>query len=143
MIGKVILYSDGASKGNPGDAGIGVVITNESGEVLYEVGEYIGNATNNEAEYQALLRGLKEASKLGESIEICMDSELLTRQLTGVYKVKADNLKPLHRKAINMLRGFTNVRISHIRREFNKRADELANEGVKKRRTAFKNTKSL
>lgn len=131
---KLLIYSDGASKGNPGDAGIGVVISDEEGSVLREVAEYIGQQTNNVAEYSALLRGLKEAADLGATqIAICTDSELMVRQLTGVYKVKAANLKPLFEQAVMILRAFEKVSISHVLREFNKRADELANEGVKKK----------
>lgn len=132
---RVLIYSDGASKGNPGDAGIGVVISDEKGNVLREVADYIGKQTNNVAEYAALIRGLEEAADLGATqIAICTDSELLARQLTGVYKVKAPNLKPLFEQAVMILRAFEKVSISHVVRELNKRADELANEGVRKHR---------
>lgn len=131
---KVIIYTDGASKGNPGDAGIGVVISLPDGSVLREIGEYIGRATNNVAEYTALIRGLKEAATLGAThIEISTDSELMARQLAGVYKVKSPNLQPLYIQAISLIRNFSSVSISHVVRELNKRADELANQGVKKR----------
>ncbi|MHB9037411.1 MAG: ribonuclease HI family protein [Armatimonadota bacterium] len=130
---KVIIYTDGASKGNPGDAGIGVVISSPDGEVLREVGEYIGKTTNNVAEYSALIRGLREAADLGATqIEISTDSELMARQLTGVYKVKSPNLQPLYAEAVGLIRHFAHVSISHVVRELNKRADELANLGVKK-----------
>lgn len=130
---KAIIYSDGASKGNPGDAGIGVVISDEKGKVLREVAEYIGKTTNNVAEYSALIRGMREAAELGAiQIEIRTDSELLARQLSGVYKVKAANLKPLFEEAISLLRVFERASITHVVRELNKRADELANEGVRK-----------
>lgn len=129
---KVILFSDGASKGNPGDAGIGVVISTEDGKMLRELAEYIGKTTNNVAEYTALIRGLEEAAKLGATVvEISTDSELMARQLSGVYKVKSENLKPLFQTAMQLLRCFKHVSISHVVREFNKRADFLANEGVK------------
>lgn len=129
---KAIIYSDGASKGNPGDAGIGIVISDEDGNVVREIADYVGKTTNNVAEYCALIRGLRDASELGAAqVEIRTDSELLARQLTGVYKVKSANLKPLFEEAISLLRSFENVSISHVFREFNKRADELANEGVK------------
>jgi ribonuclease HI len=132
---KIHLYSDGASKGNPGDAGIGVVLSDEDGNVLREIAEYIGKQTNNVAEYSALIRGLQEAVDLGATqVAICTDSELLARQLTGVYRVKAPNLRPLFEKAVMILRTFERVTISHVMREFNKRADELANEGVRKGR---------
>ncbi|MEN6357392.1 MAG: ribonuclease HI family protein [Armatimonadota bacterium] len=131
---KVIIYTDGASKGNPGDAGIGVVISSPDGTVLREIGEYIGQTTNNVAEYQALIRGLREAADIGATqIEISTDSQLMARQLAGAYKVKSPNLQPLYAEAVNLIRHFAGVSISHVVREFNKRADELANLGVKKR----------
>lgn len=130
---RVVIYSDGASKGNPGDAGIGVVISDTQGNILREIAEYIGKQTNNVAEYSALIRGLKEAADLGATqVEIRTDSELLARQLSGVYKVKAANLKPLFEEAVMLLRVFERATISHVVRELNKRADELANEGIKK-----------
>ena len=137
---KVIIYSDGASKGNPGDAGIGVVISSQDGTLLKEISHYIGKVTNNMAEYVALIVGLREALRLGAtSVEISTDSELMARQLAGVYKVKAENLKPLFAEAIELLRQFSQVSISHVMREFNKRADELANEGVRKHRDVLRN----
>lgn len=131
---KVIIYTDGASKGNPGDAGIGVVISSPDGTVLREIGEFIGKTTNNVAEYSALIRGLKEAADMGATqIEISTDSQLMARQLAGVYKVKSPNIQPLYAEAVSLIRHFADVSISHVVREFNKRADELANLGVKKR----------
>jgi len=136
---KVTIYTDGASKGNPGDAGIGVVITAEDGTVLAEIGEYIGKTTNNVAEYSALIRGLTEAAELGATtLEISTDSELMARQLAGIYKVKSPLLRPLYEQAVTLLRHFRKVSISHVFRECNKRADELANEGVKKHNAAIK-----
>lgn len=140
---KVIIYTDGASKGNPGDAGIGIIITSEDGEVLREIGEYIGKATNNAAEYSALVRALREAAELGAtSVEIRTDSELLARQLAGVYKVKSHNLQPLYEQAMMLLRAFEHASIGHVFREFNKRADELANQGIKKHNGSIKVAKS-
>jgi ribonuclease HI len=128
---SVIIYSDGASKGNPGDAGIGIVISDEKGKVLREVAEYIGKTTNNVAEYSALIRGLREAAELDATqIEIRTDSELLARQL----------LKPLFEEAISLLRVFERVSISHVVRGLNKRADELANEGVKKHQNGLRDS---
>jgi len=135
----LVIHSDGASKGNPGDAGIGVVISTPEGKVLREIAEYIGTATNNYAEYAALIRGMQEAIDLGAtSIELRTDSELLARQLAGLYKVKSPNLQPLHQEAVSLLRAFASVSISHVVRELNKRADELANEGIKKHRGSQK-----
>lgn len=131
---KLIVYTDGASKGNPGDAGIGVIISSEDGGVVREIGEYIGRTTNNVAEYKALIRGLQECLELGaSSVEISTDSELLARQIAGVYKVKSENLKPLYGEVMSILRRFQSVSISHVMREFNKKADQLANEGVRKK----------
>jgi len=130
---KLIIHSDGASKGNPGDAGIGVVISDEKGKVVSEIADYIGKTTNNVAEYQALIAGVIEAANLGAAeIEIRTDSELMARQLAGVYKVKSPLLKPLYAEIMDLLRSFKKVSIGHVLREFNKRADELANEGINK-----------
>lgn len=121
------LYCDGASKGNPGDAGIGCLILYDNNSI--EISEYIGITTNNVAEYHALLRGLEEALKIGISeIEIFSDSELLVRQLTGNYKVKNDKLIPLFKKAKALLERFKNYIIMHIEREKNSHADKLAKE---------------
>ena len=99
----------------------------------------IGKATNNAAEYAALIRGLQEAARLGATeVEIATDSELLARQLSGVYRVKSANLKPYYEQAIALVRSFRQVSISHVMREFNTRADELANEGIKKYRNRLK-----
>jgi len=134
---KLALYTDGASKGNPGDAGIGVVIADQEGAVLCEIAEYAGTQTNNAAEYLALIRGLREALDLdADEIEISVDSQLMAHQLAGVYRVKSGNLQPLHAEAVALLRRFSRVSISHVLREFNTRADELANEGIKKHRRA-------
>lgn len=131
---KYIVYTDGASKGNPGDAGIGAIISTEDGVVVREISEYIGKTTNNVAEYKALIRGLQECLDLGATaVEISTDSELLARQISGVYKVKSENLKPLYAEVMSVLRRFKSVSISHVMREFNKKADHLANEGVRKK----------
>jgi len=122
---------DGAARGNPGPAGIGVVIEAEGGDGALEFCEYIGEATNNVAEYRALLKALGEAEKLQpQAITVVSDSELLVRQINGQYKVKAGNLKPLYAEACRRLRVFPSARILHVRREENRRADLLANEGI-------------
>ena len=140
---RLAIYTDGASKGNPGDAGIGVVIASQDGSVLREIGDYIGKATNNVAEYLALIRGLREAIDLGATeIEISTDSELLARQLAGVYKVKSPNLQPLHEEAVQLLRVFARASISHVaprvqqaRRRARQRGDQ---EARKKPKAALK-----
>lgn len=130
---KLVLYTDGASRGNPGDAGIGVVIAAEDGSVVKEISRAIGTATNNVAEYRALLAGLREALRLGAAeVEICTDSELMARQLNGLYRVKSPALQPLYAEAMQMLGVFRRASVSHVYREQNLRADELAGLAVKK-----------
>jgi ribonuclease HI len=131
---SVQLAIDGASRGNPGAAGIGVVICDEAGHSLLEMGEYIGETTNNVAEYTALVRGLEEARKLGAtSIVIQTDSELLARQIRGVYRVKSPNLVDLYQDAISLLGQFDEAKIGHVPREENTRADKLASESARRR----------
>ena len=133
------VYTDGASKGNPGDAGIGVVITDEDGIIVSEIGEYVGKGTNNFAEYKALIRAIEECISLNiNNIHICADSELMVKQLCGAYKVKSENLIPLYNEVIRLLRAFSSIKVSHVLREYNKRADELANDGIKKHRSKIK-----
>lgn len=128
---KLVLYIDGASHGNPGPAGYGVVIADEKGTVLRELGGSLGIATNNVAEYGALLRALEEARLLGaDEIEVYTDSELLARQIEGRYAVKSPHLWPLYREAKEVLAGFRAYRLVRISREENGRADALANRGA-------------
>ncbi|MFY9604585.1 MAG: ribonuclease HI family protein [bacterium] len=128
---SLTLYIDGAARGNPGPAGIGVVIFDQEEVVLAKLAEYIGETTNNVAEYRALLRGLEEALHYGaDEIKVFSDSQLLVRQINGEYQVKHPNLKPLYRDALSLIQQFPRVQISHIPREKNKRADKLANAGI-------------
>ncbi len=129
--GELRLRTDGASRGNPGHAGIGAVLESaETGEAL-EFSAYIGQTTNNVAEYRALLLGLDEAEKLSpSSLTVLSDSELMVRQLSGEYKVKSPNLRPLFLDACRRLRRFPGVRILHVGREENARADRLANRAI-------------
>lgn len=126
---KMIVYTDGASRGNPGRASIGAAIyATDGGEMIGSVSEDIGHATNNVAEYKAVIAGLEEALRLGATeVELRADSLLLVRQLTGEYRVKAPGLKPLASAATRLLRQFTATEINHVRREFNEVADALAN----------------
>jgi ribonuclease HI len=127
------IFSDGASKGNPGPAGIGVVISVD-GKVVCEVAEAIGTATNNVAEYTALIRGLKEARQLGaETIKVRTDSELLFYQLKGQYKVKHPNMKPLHEEAHGLLKSFKSVEFKVVPREENQDADRLATSALRQK----------
>jgi ribonuclease HI len=137
---QAVMYCDGACSGNPGKSGIGAVIYIPGDEPhdmeeneIYRISEYIGIATNNIAEYTAFVRGLEKASSLGvKKISVFMDSELLVRQMTGVYKVKNKNLIPLWNTAKELLKGFESYTIAHVRRELNGEADKLAREAVKK-----------
>ncbi|MFH1542742.1 MAG: ribonuclease HI family protein [bacterium] len=127
---KATIFIDGAARGNPGPAGIGVLIRNEN-DILLEVADYIGNTTNNQAEYMALIRGLEEAIDLEEDeVEVFSDSELLVKQIQGEYRVKNEGLIPLHHHATTLIKEFKLFSISHIRREKNKQADKLANIGI-------------
>ncbi len=127
----ILVYSDGASRGNPGPAGVGAVLADEGGGVISEISEGIGTATNNEAEYIALLRGLELARRLGaRRVRSYTDSELLARQLGGEYAIKSERLRPLAARAQRLGREFESWDIAHIRREMNSRADELANRAI-------------
>jgi ribonuclease HI len=128
---RLVVHVDGGARGNPGPAAIGVVVSDPDGAVLDEVGERIGVATNNVAEYRALLRGLERAAALGaRDVEIVGDSELVARQLTGAYKVKHPSMKPLYEEAMSALRGFDRWRIRSVPRAQNARADALVNEAL-------------
>ena len=130
---KITIYSDGGARGNPGPAGIGAVLKNKDGEVLAEISEYIGETTNNQAEYKAILAALEKAVKLGATeLECFLDSELVVKQLNGEYRVKNKDLAPLFVKIYNLTHSFKKVKFKHIRRELNKEADKLANEAMDK-----------
>jgi ribonuclease HI len=127
--GKTLtLHFDGGSRGNPGPGGIGVVLLDESGDAIYELGEFLGRCTSNVAEYTALIRGLTAAKNLAASkVIIKADSELVVRQINGIYKVKSPHIIPLFQRATALMKEIGNVSISHVYREGNARADELAN----------------
>jgi ribonuclease HI len=128
---KLVVHVDGGARGNPGQAAIGVVVSEPGGSVVDEVAERIGVATNNVAEYRALLRGLERAAALGaREVEIINDSELVARQLTGAYKVKHPSMKPLYLEAISALSGFERWQIRSVPRARNARADELVNQAL-------------
>jgi ribonuclease HI len=129
--GHLIVACDGAARGNPGPAGIGVHITNEDGSLVAEIAEGIGEATNNVAEYTAVIEGLSLAQRLGaKAVAVRSDSQLLVNQLTGRYRVKTPHLQPLHRRVRNLAAGFERISFEHVPREQNTEADRLANEGV-------------
>lgn len=129
---KATINIDGASRNNPGPAGIGITIA-EDGKKVKEVSEYIGKVSNNVAEYTAFLMALIEANLQSiEEIVVKTDSQLLAHQINGQYKVKSDNIKPLFLLAKTLLKTFKKYQVVHIRREANKEADRLASEAVKK-----------
>ena len=128
---EYLLYVDCASIGNPGPAGIGVVIKDEKGRTIEEISEHIGVATNNVAEYQALTSGLEAIKKMGaEKIKILTDSELMVKQVDGSWRVKDKKLKELNKKASKILDSFSSYEIVHINREKNREADRLAKRGA-------------
>ncbi|HHX94444.1 MAG TPA: ribonuclease HI family protein [Clostridia bacterium] len=125
------VYCDGASRGNPGEAGIGYIIIDGNGKVLKEESDYLGQATNNVAEYTALVRSLQDSLKLGaKSVQVYSDSELMVKQIKGEYRVKNPGLAPLFQQVSGLIARFDNFKIDHVPREKNKKADSLANKGI-------------
>ena len=125
------IYADGGSRGNPGPAGIGVVILDAGKKKVKEVFKYIGETTNNNAEYNALICGLEEVRSLGgDEIIINLDSELVVKQLNGEYRVKNSEIRPLFEEAIAGLKNFKSFEINHIDRSENKEADKLVNKAI-------------
>ena len=128
---RVTLHCDGGSRGNPGPAGVGVVITDGAGEVVGEVSQVIGIATNNVAEYEAVIRGLARAAELGATeVDLVGDSELIAKQITGAYKVKHPDMKPLHAAVIQALKEFDDWTIRTVPRAQNADADALVNQAL-------------
>lgn len=135
---KITVHSDGGARGNPGPAAIGVTIEKEGGEMLAEISEYIGETTNNIAEYTAVLRGL-EVLEARPEVEVSdvvidwkLDSELVVKQLAGEYKVKNPGLRPLHQSIQDKKTNFPRLTFLHVRREENQEADRLVNEALDK-----------
>ena len=134
---KVIVYTDGGSRGNPGPAALGVVIKNEKGETLKSYGEALGTKTNNEAEYSAVVFALKKLKQLfgkektkNMTVEMRMDSELVCRQLAGEYKIEEERLFPLFIEMWNLKMDFGAVSFHHVPREKNREADRMVNEAL-------------
>jgi ribonuclease HI len=126
--GRLVINVDGGARGNPGPAAIAAVVSTPEGEVLEQHGERIGGATNNVAEYRALLLGLERARSRGaKEVELIGDSELVVRQVRGEYKVKEEALRGLHAKVVKALAEFDRWSIRHVRREDNAEADRLVN----------------
>ena len=124
----VVIYTDGACRGNPGPSGIGASIENENGDEIATVSSYIGNGTNNRAEYIAAIEGVKKAIQLqAEEIDLRMDSLLVVRQVEGLWKIKHPSLKILNQELKHALNSLKKWRVKHVPREKNQRADSLAN----------------
>ena len=130
---RLTIYVDGASRGNPGPAAVGAVIKEEQGATILKVSSSIGRATNNQAEYSALIVALQEARKLGaDQVYINTDSQLMSEQINGNYKVRNAHIRPLFEKAMQLLTAFQYYSIDHIPRYLNSEADALANEALNK-----------
>ena len=128
---KLTIHSDGGARGNPGPAGIGATLKNEKGELVATVSEYIGETTNNIAEYKAIIAGIEKAKELkATELDCYLDSELVVKQLKKEYKVKNAGLAPLYLKIHNLSQSFKKITYTHVRRELNKEADALANEAM-------------
>ncbi|MBI5190685.1 MAG: ribonuclease HI family protein [Nitrospirae bacterium] len=131
---KLILHTDGASRGNPGESGLGVFMEDENGQVVGKLARYLGSTTNNQAEYSALIEGLKKAIEMGaKEVEVYADSELMVKQMNGLYKVKDAGLQIRHAEARILVAKLGRVVIKYIPRAMNKEADALANEAIDKR----------
>jgi ribonuclease HI len=128
---RLTIYTDGASLGNPGPAAIGAVIKDGQGGVISRISQRIGHATNNQAEYAAIIAALAEAIRLGaEEVVVRSDSELVVKQLNGCYKIKKTTLKPLYQKVVRLAGSLEAFTITHIPREQNREADSLANKAL-------------
>ncbi|MBW1807223.1 MAG: ribonuclease HI family protein, partial [Deltaproteobacteria bacterium] len=131
---EVVLFTDGASRGNPGLAGAGVYITDTGGKKLVEKSLFLGKTTNNVAEYRALIIGLEEVIKINPShVTVKMDSELIVKQLNGEYRVRNPGLLPLYRDAVERIEQINGIRVQHIPRNENREADRLANKAIDER----------
>lgn len=130
---KIKIFTDGGARGNPGPAAIGIVIKNDNDKIIKEYSEYLGVATNNQAEYRALIKGLELAEEFSPKEIICfLDSELVVKQMNQEYKVKDKDLQPLFIKVWNAAMGFKKVSYRHIRRHLNAEADKLLNSELDK-----------
>ncbi len=137
MTSKVIVHVDGGARGNPGPAAAACVVSDPEGEVLEERARLLGRATNNVAEYRALLLGLERAHALGATeVEVVNDSELIAKQVQGIYKVKHEAMRPLHREALAALKAFERWSIRTVPRAENAHADALVNAALDQARAA-------
>lgn len=130
-VNKVIIYADGAARGNPGPAAIGATLKDEKGKLITQISRRIGITTNNQAEYQAIIAALEQAIDLGAKyIKLHSDSELVVKQINGKYKVKKSALRPLYQKIVRLIGSLEGFTIAHIPRQQNKEADNLANQAL-------------
>lgn len=128
---ELTLYTDGGSRGNPGPAALGVVLKDGAGETVESYGEYLGETTNNQAEYRALLSGIRKALALGaKRLKVYMDSELIVKQMKGEYRVKDKELAKIYLLIHNEIIHLKKVEFHHVRREHNKEADAMVNEAL-------------
>ena len=129
---RLVIHTDGAARGNPGPAGAGAILRDATdGTTLAEIAEPLGRATNNVAEWTAVRLALQEARRLGAThVDLRMDSELVARQITGIYRVKHPDLKPIHAATMELLRTFAGYTVGHVPRELNKDADRLSNVAI-------------
>ncbi|HEX7196709.1 MAG TPA: ribonuclease HI family protein [Candidatus Limnocylindria bacterium] len=129
---RILIYTDGAARGNPGPAGAGAILRDASdGTVLAEIAQPLGRATNNVAEWTAVRLALEEARRLGAThVDLRMDSELVARQISGVYRVKHPDLQPIHAAVMPLLRSFDGYTVGHVPRALNKDADRLSNVAI-------------
>ena len=131
---RLVLRTDGASRGNPGPAAAGIVIEQVDGTILAQYGQYLGEMPNNQAEYRALILGMKLVTeRQPEAVDIYMDSELVVRQMTGVYQVRDATLQQLYREAMALVKPLPQVTFTHVRRAQNALADRLANQALNER----------
>jgi ribonuclease HI len=130
---KIVIYTDGVSRGNPGRAAIGAILKDEKGALAATISRGIGITTNNQAEYRAVIAALEKALELGaDSVELNSDSELIVRQIKGQYRVKKMTLRPLYENVMQLKSRFASFKIRHVQRERNWEADKLANAAIKR-----------
>jgi ribonuclease HI len=128
---RILIYTDGAARGNPGPAGAGAILRDSDGTVLAEIAEPLGHATNNVAEWTAVLLAVEEARRLGAThVDLRMDSQLVARQISGMYRVKHPDLKPIHASVMALLGTLDGYTVGHVPRELNKDADRLSNVAI-------------
>jgi ribonuclease HI len=128
---RLLIHTDGAARGNPGPAGAGAILRDADGRTVVEIAQPLGRATNNVAEWTAVRLALEEARRLGAThVDLRMDSELVARQISGRYRVKHADLKPIHASVMSMLRQLTGYTVGHVPRELNKDADRLSNVAI-------------